>query len=89
MGCPLGPVLAIIFMIELENTIIPYLENRTKIWKRYVEDNFFHKSGLNKSHLATLNSFHSNTKFTIEIEKDSAILFFFVIKIQNRIHTKI
>lgn len=50
MAGPLGPVLANIFMIELENTIITYLENKTKIWKRYVEDNFFCKSRLNKSH---------------------------------------
>ena len=57
------------------------LENKTKMWKRYV-DNIYHlfcKNGLNNLILTTLNSFHSNIKFTIEIEKDSVIPFFCIL----------
>lgn len=38
MGSPLGPVLANIFMVELENEIVPKLENSVKFWKQYVDD---------------------------------------------------
>ena len=31
MGFPLGPVQAIFFIVELENTIILYLKKKTKI----------------------------------------------------------
>ena len=57
------------------------LENKTKMWKRYV-DNIYHlfcKNGLNNLILTTLNSFHSNIKFTIEIKKDSVIPFFSIL----------
>ena len=39
-GSPLGPVLADIFMIELEKAILPELTECTKYWKRYVDDTF-------------------------------------------------
>ena len=38
MGSPLGPVLAGIFMVELERTILPTLRERMRPWKRYVDD---------------------------------------------------
>ena len=38
MGSPLGPVLANIFMVELERNIIPALSNDILLWKRYVDD---------------------------------------------------
>ena len=38
MGSPFGPVLANIFMIELETTVIPNLSNKVKLWKRFVDD---------------------------------------------------
>ena len=37
MGSPLGPVLANIFMVELERSNIPYLSNELNFWYRYVE----------------------------------------------------
>ena len=39
MRSPLGPVLANIFMVELERSIIPTLSNGISLWKRYVDDN--------------------------------------------------
>ena len=38
MGSPLGPVLANIFMVELEKIIIPKLEKEVKLWRRFVDD---------------------------------------------------
>ena len=36
--CLLVPVLANIFMVELEQNIIPILSNDISLWKRYVDD---------------------------------------------------
>ena len=38
MGSPLSPVLAGIFMVELERTILPTLREHISPWKRYVDD---------------------------------------------------
>ena len=38
MGSPLGPVLANIFMVELEKIIIPKLEKKVKLWRWFVDD---------------------------------------------------
>ena len=38
MGSPLGPVLAVIFMVHLERILMPKLEKFMKHWKRYVDD---------------------------------------------------
>ena len=38
MGLPLGPVLADIFMVELENMLVPTLTEYMKLWKRYLDD---------------------------------------------------
>ena len=38
MRSPFGPVLADIFMIELEKAILPELTECIKYWKRYLDD---------------------------------------------------
>ena len=38
MWSPLGPVLAGIFMAQLERTILPDLKSVTSPWLRYVDD---------------------------------------------------
>ena len=38
MGLPLGPILADIFMIKHENSLLPYLTKYITCWKRYVDD---------------------------------------------------
>ena len=40
MGSPLGPVLANVFMVNLEETIVPSLQHIMPLWKRYVDDTF-------------------------------------------------
>ena len=74
MGSPLGPVLANIFMVELERNIIPTLSSDILLWKRYVDDTicFIKLTSINKV-LQTLNSYHTNIKFTIEIESENKI----------------
>ena len=69
IGLPLGPVLANIFMVELQRNIIPTICNDILLWKRYVDGTFclLKLTFINKV-LGTLNSYHTNIKFTIEIE---------------------
>ena len=40
MGSPLGPVIANIFMSELENDLVPQLGEQMSLWLRYVDDTF-------------------------------------------------
>ena len=76
MGSPLGPVLANVFMVELENTLVPQLKESVGLWYRYVDDTF---TFIRKEHVDTvlrrLNSFHHSIKFTFETEKDGVISF--------------
>ena len=92
MGSPLGPVLPNIFMVELERNIIPTLSNDILLWKRYVDDIicFIKLTSINKV-LQTLNSYHTNIKFTIEIESENKISFLDVLLIcsNSLISTKV
>ena len=40
MGSPVGPVLAGIFMVEFETSVIPTLGRLLFKWKRYVDNTF-------------------------------------------------
>ena len=74
MGSPLGPVLANIFMVELEQNIIPTLSKDISLWKRYVVATICFVNSNRISHvIESLNNFHSNTKFTVEKEKGNKI----------------
>ena len=92
MGSPPGPVLANIFMVELERNIIPTLSSDILLWKRYVDDTicFIKLTSINKV-LQTLNSYHTNIKFTIEIESENKISFLDVLLIRSNslISTKV
>ena len=92
MGSPPGPVLANIFMVELKQSIIPTLSNNILLWKRYVDDTicFIKLTAINKV-LETLNSYHTNIKFAIEIESENKILFLDVLLIRSNklISTKV
>ena len=92
MGSRLGPVLANIFMVELERNIIPTSSNDILLWKRYVDDtiDFIKLTSINKV-LETLNSYHTNNKFTIEIESENKTSFLDVLLIcsNSLISTKV
>ena len=76
MGSPLGPVLANVFMVELEKSLIPQLGDDIKLWYRYVDDTFtIIRKGKVEEVLASLNGFHESIKFTYEKEKDGVISF--------------
>ena len=76
MGSPLGPVLANIFMVELETFVIPNLNKKVKLWKRFVDDIFcLARLEYIDNILLALNSFHKNIKFTFVIEKYNTIPF--------------
>ena len=61
MGSPLGPVLAGIIMVELENSIAPKLNSHLRFWKVYVVDTLtIVKEGSINHVLQQLNSFHPN-----------------------------
>ena len=76
MGSPLGPPLANIFMISLEEKVLPKVSNYLCYWKRYVDDTYAYvvpeKIGFI---LKELNSYHPNIKFMYELEENNKITF--------------
>ena len=76
MGSPLGPVLANVFMVHLEETIVPKLQSSMPQWRRYVDDTFtVVKKGKLNEIINALNTFHPNISFTHEVEEESKMAF--------------
>ena len=75
MNSPLGPVLAGIFMVELERTILPTLRDHMSPWKRYVDDTISYIKKESIEHVSKLNGYHDNIEFTYEIENDGKLTF--------------
>ena len=76
MGNLLGPVIANIFMVELECTLVPRMGDALSEWIRYVDDTFtFVRKGELQNILEMLNSFHSDIQFTYETEQNCMIPF--------------
>ena len=85
MGATLGLVLAGLFMVELETSIIPTLRRPLLKWKRYVDDTFCYvKSRTVNDILNKLNGFCQNIQFTFELEKNSKRVFLNVLLIRNK-----
>ena len=78
MGSPLSPLLCNIYMEKLEANIMSTLTPRPVLWKRYVDDTFCiwekEKSELEKF-LTEINEYHSNIKFTMEMEENGRLAF--------------
>ena len=76
MGSPLGPLLANIFMIPLEEAILPPIKKHLAHWKRYVDDThtYIDPSKI-EFVLEKFNSYHPNIQFTYEIEENQEITF--------------
>ena len=63
MGSPLAPLLADIFMIELERSLVPNL-SEIKFWRCYVDNTIcFVKIESNGYIISVLNSLHKNIQF--------------------------
>ena len=61
MDLPLGPVLADIFMIELEKSLLPNLAKYITFWERYLDGTIFlRKIGTTEFIISVLNSFDKN-----------------------------
>ena len=59
MGSPLEPVLAGIFKVDLERTLVPKLTEHMNPWKRYVNETISIIKETSITHVLTvLNSFH-------------------------------
>ena len=72
----MGPVLANVFVVELENSLIPVLGDKVSLWQRYVDDTFtFIKQNEIENVKGILNQFHEDIKFTHEVEKNKSISF--------------
>ena len=92
MGSPLGPVIAGIFMVESEKSLIPNLMEHMSPWKRYIDDAIAVIKLSSIEHvLSILNSFHQNIEFTYELEQNGAINFLEVmlIKMNDTLQTTI
>ena len=75
-GSHLGAVLVDIFMIELENSLLPNMNKYITFWTRYVDDKIcFVKIGTTEFIISLLNSFDENIQFTFEEENDETIPF--------------
>ena len=84
MGSPLGPVIAGIFMVELERTLLPRLIEYMTLWKQYVDDTIATIKLTSIDHvLKILNTFHKNIKFTYELEINNKISFLDVLLIRK------
>ena len=76
MGSPLGPVLANVFMVHLEESIVPDLETIMPAWRRYVDDTFtLVEKGKLDDVISKINNFHPNISFTNEPEENGQIAF--------------
>ena len=73
MGSPLGPIIAGIFMVDLERNVIPKLSIHMNKWKRFADGTvtYIKPSSIDYV-LSVLNSFHKNIKFTFEEEKNGS-----------------
>ena len=61
-------------MAELENTLVPKLEQHVQNWRGYIDDTFVYvNNGFTDHVLPVLETFHPNIKFTYEKEVNNTI----------------
>ena len=84
IGSQLGPILSGIFMVELENSLEPALNESMTLWWRFVDDTItFVKNDSIAYVLDQLNSFHEQIQFTYEVEHNNKLPFLDVLLIKN------
>lgn len=78
MGSPLSPVIANLFMEDLETKALETATSRPKLWLRYVDDTFViwqHGREELDRFLEHLNNMHPRIKFTMEVEEQQKLPF--------------
>ena len=84
MGSPLGPVVAGIFMVELERSLLPRLSSYMTSWKRYVDDTVAYVKTDTIGHvLSALNLFNENISFNYEQEINGKVSFLDILILRN------
>ena len=84
MGSTLGPVMAGIFMVELERSLSPMLSCYMIGWKCYVDDTIAYvKTDAIDYVLSIINSFQGNISFTYEHENNGKIFFLDILILRN------
>ena len=84
MESPLGPVLSGIFMVELENNLVPTLNESMTLWQRFADDTItFLKNDSIVYNLDQLNSFHERIQCTYEVEHNNKLPILDVLLIKN------
>ena len=76
MGSPVSPVVANIYMEMFEDQALSSVQNRPRMWKRYVDDTF---CIMEKRHvrafLVHLNSVRPSIQFTMEMKENNSLPF--------------
>lgn len=78
MGSPLAPILAHLYMSELEKNIIKFKGKKPSIFYRYVDDIFIIFNGTHREislFLNFMNKLETSIKFTLEIQNDNKLPF--------------
>ena len=77
MGSPLGPILADVFMSNLELKLNRFTTNKPILWIRYVDDVFciFNNTQNIKDFLRRINNWHLSINFTHEDEQKEKLAF--------------
>ena len=85
MGSPLCTLLVNIFMISLEEAILPSIKKQVEHWKRYVDDTHAYIDPTEIEFvLEKLNSYHPNIQFAHDIEENQKITFLDVVIARTR-----
>ncbi|CAF4502244.1 unnamed protein product, partial [Didymodactylos carnosus] len=78
MGSPLAPILANLFMNELEKEIDKYTGKKPEIYLRYVDDIFSIIHGTQKDiakFVKFMNKLDPSIKFTVEVQNSNKLPF--------------
>ena len=87
MGSPLSPVIANLYLKNLEETAIQSAPSKPKLWVRYVDDTFViwpHGPDRLQSFHQHLNKQHPKIQFTVKEEKDDQLPFLDVLVTKER-----
>ena len=77
IGTKFAPTYACIFMDEIETKFLETQEFQPLVWFRYIDDVFFiwtHGPDKLVSFMTEFNNYHSNGKFTYELNKENITL---------------